>query len=70
MTMTTDANVERLEAVRVSGAPIADYGQVFSDEHLAARDFFWDAPHRVAGSARQLGSPHALIAAGSAGESS
>jgi formyl-CoA transferase len=57
MTMTTAANVERLEAVGVPCAPIADYGQVFSDEHLAARNFFWDAPHRVAGAVRQLGSP-------------
>jgi crotonobetainyl-CoA:carnitine CoA-transferase CaiB-like acyl-CoA transferase len=56
-TMTTAANLERLEAVGVPCAPIADYGQVFTDEHLAARDFFWDAPHRVAGPVRQLGSP-------------
>ena len=26
-------------------------------QHLAARDFFWDAPHRVAGAVRQIGSP-------------
>jgi crotonobetainyl-CoA:carnitine CoA-transferase CaiB-like acyl-CoA transferase len=57
MTMTTTANLECLEAVGVPCAPIADYGQVFTDEHLAARDFFWDAPHRVAGPVRQLGSP-------------
>ena len=38
-------------------APIADYGEVFTDEHLAARDFFWDAPHPVAGPVRQIGSP-------------
>jgi crotonobetainyl-CoA:carnitine CoA-transferase CaiB-like acyl-CoA transferase len=57
ITMTTAANIERLEAVGVPCAPIADYGQVFTDEHLAARDFFWDAPHRVAGPVRQLGSP-------------
>jgi crotonobetainyl-CoA:carnitine CoA-transferase CaiB-like acyl-CoA transferase len=57
MTMTTAANVERLEAVAVPCAPIADYGEVFTDEHIRARDFFWDAPHRVAGPVRQLGSP-------------
>lgn len=57
MTMTTAANIQRLEAVGVPCAPIADYRQVFTDEHLAARNFFWDAPHRVAGSVRQLGSP-------------
>ena len=34
-----------------------DFGQVFTDEHLAARDFFWDAPHPVVGPVRQLGSP-------------
>ena len=57
MTMTTVANIQRLDAVGVPCAPIADYGQVFTDEHLAARDFFWDASHPVAGSVRQLGSP-------------
>ena len=41
--------VARLEAAGVPCAPIADYDQVFTDEHLAARDFFWDAPHPVAG---------------------
>jgi len=30
---------------------------VFTDAHLAARDFFWDAPHRVAGAVRQIGWP-------------
>ncbi|HUQ53363.1 MAG TPA: CoA transferase [Gammaproteobacteria bacterium] len=57
MTMSTAANVQRLEALGVPCAPIADYGQVFTDEHLAARNFFWDAPHPVAGPVRQLGSP-------------
>ena len=38
-------------------APIDDYGQVFTDEHLAARDFFWDAPHPALGPVRQIGSP-------------
>ena len=26
-------------------APIADYGQVFTDDHLNQRGYFWDAPH-------------------------
>lgn len=38
-------------------APIQDFGQVFNDAHLLARDYFWDAPHRKVGSVRQLGSP-------------
>jgi crotonobetainyl-CoA:carnitine CoA-transferase CaiB-like acyl-CoA transferase len=54
---TTDDLVERLEAVGVPCAPIADYGQVFTDDHLAAREFFWDADHPVVGPVRQVGSP-------------
>jgi crotonobetainyl-CoA:carnitine CoA-transferase CaiB-like acyl-CoA transferase len=38
-------------------APIQNFGQVFSDPHLLAREYFWDAPHPKAGSVRQLGSP-------------
>jgi len=38
-------------------APILDYGQVFTDPHLLARNYFWDAPHQKVGSVRQLGSP-------------
>ena len=38
-------------------APIQDYGEVFNDEHLLARKFFWDAPHPTLGGVRQLGSP-------------
>jgi crotonobetainyl-CoA:carnitine CoA-transferase CaiB-like acyl-CoA transferase len=38
-------------------APIQDFGQVFTDPHLLARNYFWDAPHRKAGPVRQLGSP-------------
>jgi formyl-CoA transferase len=37
-------------------APIEDFGQVFTDPHLLARNFYWDAPHRT-GPVRQLGSP-------------
>jgi len=38
-------------------APIQDFGQVFSDPHLLARHYFWDAPHPKVGPVRQLGSP-------------
>jgi formyl-CoA transferase len=46
-----------LGEVGVPCAPIADFGQVFTDPHLVARNFYWDAPHRTAGLVRQLGSP-------------
>ena len=46
-----------LEAAGVPCAPIQDYGQVFTDEHLLARTYFWDAPHPTVGPVRQLGSP-------------
>jgi crotonobetainyl-CoA:carnitine CoA-transferase CaiB-like acyl-CoA transferase len=52
--------VSRLEAAGVPCAPIATYDQVFGDAHLAARDFFWDAPHPTAGEVRQVGSPMRL----------
>jgi formyl-CoA transferase len=38
-------------------APIQDFGQVFTDPQLVARDYFWDAPHAKVGTVRQLGSP-------------
>ena len=43
--------------VGVPCAPIEDFGQVFTDPHLLARNYFWDAPHRTVGPVRQLGSP-------------
>ena len=46
-----------LDKAGVPCAPIQDYGEVFNDEHLAARDFFWDAPHTKLGTVRQIGSP-------------
>jgi formyl-CoA transferase len=46
-----------LGEVGVPCAPIEDFGQVFTDPHLLARNFYWDAPHRTAGLVRQLGSP-------------
>ncbi len=38
-------------------APIENFGQVFTDPHLLARNFYWDAPHQTVGPVRQLGSP-------------
>jgi crotonobetainyl-CoA:carnitine CoA-transferase CaiB-like acyl-CoA transferase len=46
-----------LEKAGVPCAPIQDFGQVFNDPHLIARDYYWDAPHATAGKVRQLGSP-------------
>jgi crotonobetainyl-CoA:carnitine CoA-transferase CaiB-like acyl-CoA transferase len=57
MTMTTADNIERLERAGVPCAPISTYDRVFADAHLAARAFFWDAPHPAAGAVRQIGSP-------------
>ena len=52
--------VEALEVAGVPCAPINDYGQVFTDEHLTTRGFFWDAEHPDLGAVRQLGSPMRL----------
>ena len=46
-----------LQEAGVPCAPILDFGQVFTDPHLLARSYFWDAPHRKVGPVRQLGSP-------------
>lgn len=56
-TRTTAELVQVLDAAGVPCAPISDYGQVFTDDHLRQRDFFWDAPHPTMGQVRQLGSP-------------
>lgn len=49
--------LELLERAGVPCAPIQDYGQVFTDPHLLARDFFWDSPHPTIGEVRQIASP-------------
>jgi crotonobetainyl-CoA:carnitine CoA-transferase CaiB-like acyl-CoA transferase len=54
---TTAELLAELGAAGVPCAPINDYGQVFTDEHLTARGFFWDAAHPALGPVRQLGSP-------------
>ena len=52
-----------LALLRKAGVPcgeIADYGDVFNDEHLLARKFFIDLEHPVLGTLRGLGSPMRL----------
>lgn len=49
--------LELLGPAGVPCAPIQTYDQVFTDEVLESRDFFWDAPHPTLGMVRQLGSP-------------
>jgi formyl-CoA transferase len=56
-TRTVRSIVDDLELAGVPCAPILDYAQVFTDETLRQRDFFWDAPHPTLGPVRQLGSP-------------
>lgn len=59
VTMTKPAAhwLDLLDQAGVPCAPLQDFGQVFTDPHLLARDYFWDAPHATAGTVRQLGSP-------------
>ena len=63
---TTSRSTADLEAALggagVPCAPINDYGQVFTDDHLGARDFFWDAPPPALPPQRQIGSPMRLSA--------
>jgi crotonobetainyl-CoA:carnitine CoA-transferase CaiB-like acyl-CoA transferase len=54
---TTEELVAKLDQAGVPCAPIADYSDVFNDEHLLTRQFFWDAPHPTMGMVRQIGSP-------------
>jgi crotonobetainyl-CoA:carnitine CoA-transferase CaiB-like acyl-CoA transferase len=49
--------VRALEGAGVPCAPIADYAEVFTDEHLNQRGYFWDGSHSAMGPVRQLGSP-------------
>jgi crotonobetainyl-CoA:carnitine CoA-transferase CaiB-like acyl-CoA transferase len=56
----TDYWIALLQEAGVPCAPIQNYEQVFHDEQLVARDFFWDASHPTLGRVRQLGSPMRL----------
>jgi crotonobetainyl-CoA:carnitine CoA-transferase CaiB-like acyl-CoA transferase len=57
MTQPTTQLLAALDGAGVPCAPIADYADVFTDEHLVERGFFWDAPHPTLGHVRQVGSP-------------
>jgi crotonobetainyl-CoA:carnitine CoA-transferase CaiB-like acyl-CoA transferase len=47
----------RLNDAGIPAGPILDFEDVFNDRHLAAREFFIDAPHATLGAVRQIGSP-------------
>lgn len=49
--------VEEMNRVGVPAAPINDYEQVFNDDHLAARGYFWTSQHPQLGEVTQLGNP-------------
>jgi formyl-CoA transferase len=48
---------QRLTAAGIPCGPILTFDRVFTDPHLAQREFFVDAPHRTLGPVRQIGSP-------------
>lgn len=54
---TTTELVAALDGASVPCAPISDMSQVFTDDHLSARDFFWDTDHPAMGLVKQIGSP-------------
>ncbi|MDA3627619.1 CoA transferase [Saccharopolyspora oryzae] len=58
---TTDI-VDALTTAGVPCAPIATTDEVFTNDHLRQRDFFWDAEHPELGAVRQIGSPVRLSA--------
>jgi formyl-CoA transferase len=59
-TKTSRECVDALTAAGIPCALLQDYAQVFNDPHLAAREFFVDAPHATLGAVRQIGSPMKL----------
>ncbi|MGW1679877.1 CaiB/BaiF CoA transferase family protein [Saccharopolyspora sp. NPDC002376] len=58
---TTDI-VDALTTAGVPCAPISTTDEVFTNDHLHQRDFFWDAEHPELGAVRQIGSPMRLSA--------
>lgn len=53
--------LELLADAGVPSAPINTYDQVFTDEHLIERDFFWEADDENGHTVRQMGSPMRLL---------
>jgi len=56
----TKPSQEWVDALQAAGVPcemLQDYGQVFNDPHLLARNFFADVPHETLGPVRVNGSP-------------
>jgi formyl-CoA transferase len=54
------AKQELTDALVTAGvpcAPLATYGEVFTDENLVNGGFYWEAEHPALGHVRQLGSP-------------
>lgn len=49
--------LEEMNRVGVPAAPINDFEQVFNDDHLKARNYFWDSQHPTIGRVEQLGNP-------------
>ena len=57
VTKPSRAWVDALQAAGVPCEMLQDYGQVFNDPHLLARNFFSDVPHTTLGGVRVIGSP-------------
>ena len=55
--LTSDRLLELLQDAGVPCAPVAEFDEVFSSEHLQERGFFWEAESEELGPQRQLGSP-------------
>lgn len=56
LNISSDAVVDALTAAGVPVAPIYTYDQVFHDDHLVARDFFWKAHDGELGDIDMVGS--------------
>lgn len=61
-TQSTDDLLAALGKAEVPCAPINDYSQVFTDDHLNTRRFFWDGAHPSLPPQRQIGSPMRMSA--------
>ena len=46
-----------LDSAGVPAAPINNYDQVFNDDHLVGRQFFWESAHSTGAQVKQVGSP-------------